>query len=63
MDTAEIIKFIDYQFNRLPSTPEYHAIRDFYLAQVDLVGRSKWWLLSCVVDYVNRQQPIYKTPF
>lgn len=59
MDKEQISRFIDYQFRRLGMFYETERNeRHFFINQINS-DRSKWWLLSCVVDYVNNKEKEY----
>jgi hypothetical protein len=53
MDKTEIQRFIEYQFLRLPNADK--VVKDFFIRMIDEPNRSKWWLLCCVVKYIEGQ--------
>jgi hypothetical protein len=59
MDSLEISRFIEYQFRRLGMFYGKESdVRHFFLNQIKS-DRSKWWLLCCVVDYINKKEKEY----
>lgn len=52
MDRNDMIMFIDNQFRRLGMYYDMEVSqRNKFIGQLDT--RTRWWVLKCVVDYVN----------
>jgi hypothetical protein len=60
MDKKEITLFIEYQFMRLGMFNRTHTDeKNYFISMIDNPNRSKWWLLCCVVDFVEQKYHEY----